>query len=189
MQTVFLGSVVLFTAVAACFDLRVKRIPNYLTVPVMAAGFIFAVVRGAAVSGGGGAAMGAYFALGGFATGFGVLFVLWLIGGGGGGDVKFMGALGAWLGPWMTFEVLVISGLLAGAISMAVLAVQAVRMGAGKAQRRYLSSSHSQAKRQRRNSDLEKQERAVRRRLVPFAVPTALATWAVLIVTHFGLIR
>ena len=38
----------------------------------------------------------------GFGIGFGVLFVLWLMGAGGGGDVKLIGRAGAWLGAQLT---------------------------------------------------------------------------------------
>jgi len=84
---VFVLVVGAFTAVAAVSDLRTRRLPNWLTVPAFAAGLLaHTVVNGFA---------GLGFALLGFATGFGLLLVLWLIGGGGGGDVKLMGALGA----------------------------------------------------------------------------------------------
>lgn len=185
MDVFFLTCVLVFTVVAAWFDLRTKKLPNLLTVPVFVAGFTFAVARGALASGTPGALHGGLFSLGGFAIGFGVLFILWLIGGGGGGDVKFMGALGAWLGVTMTVQVLFLSALVAGMLSIGVLLVQTFRTGLGRVQRRYGAGSRSHGASRPKNTESARQERAVRRRLMPFAVPAALATWTVLIVTHF----
>ena len=87
---VLAAAMVAFTAVAAGWDLREKRIPNKLTLPVFFAGWIYQAVY----HGWGGLADAGL----GFLVGFGVLFVLWFIGGGGGGDVKLMGALSVWMG-------------------------------------------------------------------------------------------
>ena len=106
--TVFLVCVAAFTALAAGFDLRTKKLPNRLTVPALVAAFVFH----GATSG----SSGQLTALAGFATGFGILLVLWIVGGGGGGDVKLMGALGAWLGPQGTLAVFLISAALGRAI-------------------------------------------------------------------------
>ena len=43
--------------------------------------------------------IGPLWALAGFAVGFSLLIVPWLLGGGGMGDVKMLAALGTWLGP------------------------------------------------------------------------------------------
>lgn len=184
LDGLFVIGVFVFTASAAWCDFRMKKLPNALTMPALAMGVAFAVTQGVVLGGWSGAIHGLSFALGGFATGFCILLVLWLIGGGGGGDVKFMGALGAWLGASMTLQVLVVSAVLAGAISVGLLVVQAIRTGFGRVQRRYRAETQSHVSRKRQVSERERQERAVRRRLMPFAVPAALATWSVLIVTH-----
>ncbi len=82
---------VLLVPVAAAgsyFDLRYRRIPNWLT----AAG----VVAGLAVNAAGGRL---WPAVGGMLAGFVVLLVPYLFGGLGAGDVKLLTAFGAILGP------------------------------------------------------------------------------------------
>jgi prepilin peptidase CpaA len=54
-------------------------------------------------------------------TGFGMLILLWAIRGMGAGDVKFMAAIGAWLGPVMTFYAVVLGCLIGGVIAVAMV--------------------------------------------------------------------
>ena len=98
----------LFVAVVACvFDLRTRRIPNWLTFGAAAAGLAFQGVNG----GLGGFERG----LAGWGAGVALLLAPYLLGGMGAGDVKLMGALGAWLGPGDTFWVVMYTGI-AGAV-------------------------------------------------------------------------
>lgn len=90
--------------VAVTIDLRERKIPNWLTVPVCLAGFLF---RGGTEYG-----PGLLDAIAGFGVGFGIFLTLWLLGGSAGGDVKFMAAVGTWLGPFHTFMVIVMSAFL-----------------------------------------------------------------------------
>jgi Flp pilus assembly protein protease CpaA len=156
-----------------------------LTVPAFAGALLYAVISGALDSGLAGAGRGLLFALGGFATGFGILWVAWMVGASGGGDVKYMGALGAWLGAWLTLQVLVLTTLLAAVMSLGVLAWEFGRLGVG-AKRRYLSAAGSSPRRGKNHKIKEtaeqaRQRRMVRRRLLPLGVPAALATWSMLI--------
>ena len=106
--------VLLVLAVAVTIDVRTRRIPNWLTVPTFAAGLLYHIIVGGW--------SGLLLSLGGFATGFGILLLLWLIGGGGGGDVKLMGAIGAWLGAPMVLIIFIGSAAFAVACTIAVLA-------------------------------------------------------------------
>ena len=102
-------------------------------------------------------------ALAGFAAGFGALFLLWLIGGSGGGDVKMMGALGAWLGAPLILVVFVLSA----AVALAGLVASSLwRRLAGK----------RSDKRSGKRSDAESSAR-----MIPYAVPVAIATWVVML--------
>jgi prepilin peptidase CpaA len=85
-------------------DLRERRIPNALSVSLFVCGLVFRTVTDGS--------SGLVDGLLGFAVGFAILLVLYLIGGGGGGDVKFMAAVGTWIGPYHLLFVFVISAIL-----------------------------------------------------------------------------
>jgi prepilin peptidase CpaA len=157
---VLVVAMVAFTAIAAAWDLREKRIPNKLTLPMFFAGWVYQI----AFHGWAGMLDG----LAGFAIGFGVLFVLWFIGGGGGGDVKLMGALAVWMGFHLTLLVLVASTVAVVFITMGVVGWGVINRGMRKTQQR-LKGKVGETR-------AEKQAR----RILPYAVPVAVATWLVL---------
>jgi prepilin peptidase CpaA len=157
---VLVVAMVVFTAVAAGWDLREKRIPNKLTLPMFFAGWVYQI----AFHGWAGVLDG----LAGFAIGFGVLFVLWFIGGGGGGDVKLMGALAVWMGYKLTLLVLVASTFAVIVITMGVVVWGALNRGVRKTQEKYKGKV----------GETRVQKHA--RRILPYAVPVAVATWLVL---------
>lgn len=155
-------AVLVFTAAALVFDLRTRKIPNWLTVAALALALAFHVATA------GLAGLGT--ALAGFGVGFGILFVLWIIGGGGGGDVKLMGALGAWLGPWLTMIVFIGSGVLA-LVGMVLLFTW--RMIARGAQPAYAGGGGGGG--DEKQGDIE-----TARRMIPYALPVTVATWGVM---------
>ena len=173
-SVVFLAAVGVLTLVAALWDLKTRKLPNWLTV----SGFVGALAYHLLTSGWN----GLLFSLGGFATGFSILLVLWLIGGGGAGDVKLMGALGAWLGAMVTLYVFILSAMLVLIGYTVWLFVQIVRwmfgMEAADGPKRTLLQTvmpRSKAKKK------DGQTSSTRRRgVLPFAVPVAVSTWLVL---------
>lgn len=171
----FVSIVGAFVAVAAVSDLRTRRLPNWLTVPAFAAGLVaHTVMNGFS---------GLGFALLGFCTGFGILLVLWLIGGGGGGDVKLMGALGAWLGSSLTVAVFFTSTLLTVGATAVILMAGMIGRGYGYVHRRYMRPADPRRSgKHKQPVDIEEARVAARtkRRLMPYAVPVAFGTWAVL---------
>jgi prepilin peptidase CpaA len=174
-----IAAVSAFTLTAAVWDFRTKRIPNWLTVPGFAAAVIFHGAVGAWASGWGGLGSGLLIALEGFGVGFGILLVLWLIGGGGAGDVKLMGAVGAWLGPRNTLMVFFVSVVFIVVLSAGFLMFQLINRGMWGVKRKYLSKD--EAKRNHGESaETALLRRKVNRRLLPYGVPVALATWLVL---------
>jgi prepilin peptidase CpaA len=159
---IFVALVGVYALAAAVLDFRLHKIPNYLTVPTALTGLAFHVL---APSG-----WGAVTSLGGFALGFSLLIVPWLLGGSGMGDVKLLAALGAWLGPKLTLIAFALSIAAAAILAVGVLAYVAATSGLAKSQARYLTN--------RRNATTA----SVRPlRVLPFAVPVAMSTWAVLV--------
>jgi prepilin peptidase CpaA len=99
---------------AACwFDVRTRRIPNWLTFPAAALGLVAATFA----NGGSGTASSA----GGLLFGLGLFFPLFLLKGLGAGDVKLMGALGAWLGTSVIFGVAFYTSLAGGVLALALI--------------------------------------------------------------------
>ena len=90
--------------VAASFtDITRFRVYNALTFPLLGAGLIFGLATGGL--GGLGAAMS------GAAFGFGVLLLPYLMGGLGAGDVKFVMAVGAWVGADVLLPGILVGGV------------------------------------------------------------------------------
>jgi prepilin peptidase CpaA len=93
-------------------DLRWRKIPNCLTLPAIALGFVLNFL--------GNSWNGLIFAFFGVLLGMGLLMLPYLLGGMGGGDVKFMGALGALLGSYAILNVFLYTTLVGGAIAIVV---------------------------------------------------------------------
>lgn len=98
---------------ACVSDIRHRKIPNWLSVTLGCLGILIGLVFGGVD--------GLVQSLGGFATGFGTLFVLYAIGGSGAGDVKFMGGVGACVGPYHVLFVFVLSAIILGVYAVGVL--------------------------------------------------------------------
>ena len=158
----------LFTAIAAIWDYRQHRIPNNLTLPVFFAGWVYQVAFHG-WSGLGNAA-------GGFLVGFGVLFVLWIVGGGGGGDVKLMGALSVWLGYRLTLFVLIASTVTVIVGTLFVVVWSVFTKGVRGVKSEYLA----QGKTVGGQRQAETTEERKRRRIMAYAIPVCVATWVVM---------
>lgn len=172
-KLVFVAAVTLFTLLAAICDVRTKKVPKWLTVPAFLAALGFHAVVG------GWAGLGQ--SLAGFAVGFGILFVLFLIGGGGAGDVKLMGALGAWLGASYTIYVFVVSTLIVIVGAVAVLVFQAARHGGGYVVKRYVRGPNPVSRGRSKLTEEAYLKWRQRRRIMPYGLPVALGTWLVLV--------
>jgi prepilin peptidase CpaA len=154
-----------FTAACAVVDYRSKRIPNWLTVPAAVLGLIFHLATGGGP--------GILWALAGFAVGFSLLILPWLLGGGGMGDVKMLAALGVWLGPLGILIAFGVSTMLAAFGMILMLINSTFSEGFSVTRKRYVSVAAGGA------SGTSAGPRKVRR-VLPFAVPLALGTWIVL---------
>ena len=104
-------------ALAACLtDLRSRRIPNTLTFGAAAGALIFHLITG------GPSAMG--WAAAGWGVGLVLFLPFFVLRGIGGGDVKLLAALGAWLGPSLTLWLAFWSAIAGGVFALAVSATQ-----------------------------------------------------------------
>ena len=114
MTTFTIGAALIVGAAACITDLHSRRIPNWLTFGAAALAFAFHY------SGAGQA--GVQHAASGWITGLFLFMPLFLLGGMGAGDVKLLGALGAWLGPeaafWMAIYCSMTGGVLAVVLAL-----------------------------------------------------------------------
>src|SRR5437868_13490855 len=107
--------VLLFVALTcAVTDLWKGKIYNAVTYPAMALGVVLAVIQHGAP--------GIFFALGGFAVGFFPAFLLFALGGMGGGDVKLLAAIGAIAGAVAATETLILAFVFGGLFALGKLA-------------------------------------------------------------------
>jgi prepilin peptidase CpaA len=107
------SAIVIGIGITACVtDLRSRRIPNVLTFGAAAAALVYSGASGG-WSGFGSAALG--WLIGGAA-----FIIPFALGGLGGGDVKLLGALGAWLGPAGAIWVALYTGVAGGVMALAV---------------------------------------------------------------------
>jgi prepilin peptidase CpaA len=100
-------------ALAACvFDLRTRRIPNVLTFGAALAAFVYYTVTAGSA--------GVMTTMAGWLLGVVLFFPFFALGGLGGGDVKLLGAFGAWLGPFVVLHVAFYAALAGGVFAVLV---------------------------------------------------------------------
>jgi prepilin peptidase CpaA len=97
---------------SALVDLRIRRVPNKLTLGIAALGVLIAVTNTGAVS------VGAAFA--GFGLGLAIMLPSHIIGATGAGDVKLFAALGTLLGPWGIVTAFAYTAIAGGVLALAV---------------------------------------------------------------------
>ncbi len=107
-----IAAAILIGAVACVFDLRTRRIPNLLTFGSAAAALTYyAVTEGL---------QGVLGSASGWAVGAFLFAPFFLLGGMGGGDVKLLAAIGAWLGPWNGLMIAIYSSMAGGVLAVVV---------------------------------------------------------------------
>jgi prepilin peptidase CpaA len=136
----FLAAIVALLGIASYTDERYTKVPKWLTIPALVLGLIVSILRGTWLAANGhavwilgdrgmalGGVDGLLFALSGTIIGFFLFFGLWLLGACGGGDVKLFAAIGAWIGPYLCFLVLILSLLFLSVCLVAVLSYRLFR--------------------------------------------------------------
>ena len=99
--------------VAAIIDGYKLKVPNWITFPMIASGWITGTLLF------GWAGLG--WSLLGTAVGLGLLLPAYAIGGMGAGDVKLLAGVGAWVGAGITFRAFVVSAVVGGLIALAMV--------------------------------------------------------------------
>jgi prepilin peptidase CpaA len=99
MSWIACTGVSLYAVIATCWDVRERRIPNWLSGTAL----LLALPVAASDSGIGLVAAGSGFVLGGVA-----FFVPFVLGAMGAGDLKFAAVAGAWLGPYVGLHALLL---------------------------------------------------------------------------------
>jgi prepilin peptidase CpaA len=165
---IFVVAVAVYVATAGYTDLRMRRIPNYLTVPTAVAALLCALLQSFLPD----YPTSVWDCLLGFALGFGLFFIPVLFGGGGAGDLKLVAALGACLGWFWLIASLVLSLTFA---LIAALIVWSISFSARGLRLRRAKQPDATAANKK-----SAKAKSPRRRSVPFAIPVALGTWCIL---------
>lgn len=108
VQLVSLG----LATIACGWDLRTRRIPQVLTLGGAVAGLAFHSFTGGWQGG-----LGSFA---GWVVGIAIFFAPFALGGLGAGDVKLLGALGAWLGAANVFWLALYAGVAGGVMALVV---------------------------------------------------------------------
>lgn len=115
VDSIFQSTAIVIAIAAAAWDVTTRRIPNVLTFGAALLGFaVHAYI-------GGWSGLGASAA--GWLLGIALYFPFFALGGMGAGDVKLVGALGAWLGPAGALWVALYSAIAGGVMAVAVAAL------------------------------------------------------------------
>jgi prepilin peptidase CpaA len=127
-----------FLIFASIKDCLSYRIPNWITLPALLTGIAyFSLARGYD---------GFLFSLSGALTGFALLFIPYVIGGSGAGDVKLMAAVGSFLGPKGVFVVFLVSCVFGGVYALLLMASRGMLLDAlrryGRILKTFLTTRH-----------------------------------------------
>jgi prepilin peptidase CpaA len=111
----FWGAVFTLELLIACAtDVRSRRNPNVLVLVILVSGIAFSLATrpfGAAV----------VWSSAGVLLGFGIWFLFYIAGAIGAGDVKFFSAIGAWLGPSLTWRAALLAAVFGGLLAVIFL--------------------------------------------------------------------
>jgi prepilin peptidase CpaA len=102
---------------AAVYDIRYRRIPNWLTLTGVVLGFLINFLIGPPEG-------GLLFALEGFALAFGLYMFLYVLRAMGAGDVKLMAAVGALVGWERWFGIFLVTAIVGGVMAFVLVAVR-----------------------------------------------------------------
>jgi prepilin peptidase CpaA len=117
MEETELQIVLISTLLTATFtDLAGSKIPNWLTFPGMTAGLVAHTL--------GNGLAGFLHSLRGLGVGFGLFFILYLLGSMGAGDVKLLGTVGSLIGPSGVLSASIVIGIVGGLCAIGMILQQ-----------------------------------------------------------------
>jgi prepilin peptidase CpaA len=153
---------------AAVEDLRTRKIRNWLTLSMAAGGIVSSFLPSAVVT-------PSQAGLG-LLVGFSIPFVLFALGALGGGDVKLLAGIGAWVGAAGAFKIFIVAAI----VGLVIVLVQCALTGKLFALFRNsavlaMSLAHIDQVGMRNTAELGKSCRSIDRPL-PYAVPLLIAT-------------
>lgn len=162
--------------VGALTDVWQFKVHNLLTFPLLLSGLLYhGILEG--MPGVTASLLGALF-------GFGTLLILYVLGGMGAGDVKFVAAVGAWLGFPVTLVILLAAFIAAGIYAIALLVLfgnlRETWVNVQIACHRVLAFGRYLGAEDRAEIEVQRGDR--RRRLIPFTAMVALGIVAVVVV-------
>lgn len=102
---------------ASIYDIRYRRIPNWLTLAGVLLGFAMNFAIGPPEG-------GVLFALEGFGLAFGIYMVLYVLRAMGAGDVKLMAAIGALVGWERWFGIFLVTAIVGGVMALVLVAAR-----------------------------------------------------------------
>lgn len=106
--------ILIFVLIICLFtDIKTKKILNFVTLPTITFGFLYHFLREGLA--------GFLFSGKGFLVGLGLLFIPYLLGGMGAGDVKLMAAIGALMGTNFVFYSFIYTALIGGVIALVLI--------------------------------------------------------------------
>ena len=110
LDLTFTAPVILIVVTACVFDMRTRRIPNALNFGAALTGLLVHWLTGGSE--------GAMVAAGGWVVGLFLFLPFFALRGMGGGDVKLLAALGAWLGPQQVLWLAIYTGIAGGVMGV-----------------------------------------------------------------------
>jgi len=165
-------TVAIFAVVAAWIDGTELRVPNKLTLPFVVAGWVFSMVAFELQGSTWYAGLG--YSLLGTAVGCLTLLPFYAIGGMGGGDVKMMMGIGAWVGTTIVFHSFCVGAIVGGVMAV----VMALRAGQwSKHYNQFFSIFYEiMSVRDPEKLAVIAKERKPSMHLLPYGIPMAIGT-------------
>ena len=115
-----IATLLVLLAAAVVTDLKSHRIPNILLAPALSIALLVHALHGGAD--------GLFMAVGGLALGVVMLWPLYWVGGMAAGDVKLLGVVGSFLGPWGAVVAGIGTMMIGGIFGIVVIAWRHIRL-------------------------------------------------------------